>query len=80
METMSYSSVNDMERINLVVVGDPGIGKRSMLHTYFENKFPEQKFSYMFEHIHEARIKIENNEKIYELKAWDCGTGSECYW
>ena len=51
METMSYSSVNDMERINLVVVGNPEIGKRSMLHTYFKNKFPEQKLSYMFQDI-----------------------------
>ena len=76
METMS---VNDMDRFNLVVVGNYGIGKRSMLNAFFNNKFPVwigcgSDFRYA------TRIKIENDDKIYELTAWDCGVGGEDYW
>merc|ERR1719507_2855585 len=29
---------------------------------------------------HDARVKIENNDKMYQLTAWDCGSGGEEYW
>ena len=71
-----------MERqVKLVVVGRGGIGKKSMLFTFFDNKFPEIKFPYgfAFQDFHDARVKIENNDKIYQLTAWDCGCGGEAY-
>ena len=71
-----------MERqVKLVVVGRGGIGKRSMLFTFFDNKFPEGKFydGFAFQDFHDARVKIENNDKIYQLTAWDCGSGGEEY-
>ena len=79
---METTSVHDMDRLKLVVVGDSGIGKRSMLYTFFNNKSPEEKFPYAFafQDFHNDIIKIENNDKIYELTAWDCGSGGEEYW
>ena len=74
--------VYDMERqVKLVVVGNGGIGKKSMLFTFFDNKFPEGKFydGFAFQDFHDARVKIENNDKIYQLTAWDCGCGGEAY-
>jgi len=71
-----------MERqIKLVIVGRGGIGKRSMLYTFFNNKFPEEKFghAFAFQDLYDARVKIEINDKIYQLTAWDCGSGGEEY-
>ena len=83
MEAMSDSLDRDIERpVKLMVVGNSGIGKRSMLSTFFNNKFPERYFGHgwTFQDSHDPRVKIELNDKIYQLTAWDCGTGGEMYW
>ena len=73
-----------MERqVKLVIVGKGGIGKKSMLYTFFNNKFPvgsQVGFNGAFQDVYDSRVKIEINDKIYQLTAWDCGSGGEDYW
>ena len=73
-----------MERqVKLVIVGKRGIGKRSMIYTFLNNKFPvgsQVGFNGAFQDVYDSRFKIEINDKIYQLTAWDCGSGGEDYW
>ena len=74
-----------MERqVKLVIVGKRGIGKRSMIYTFLNNKFPEGglRFHCAFQDYYydSNPVKIEINDKIYQLTAWDCGSGGEDYW
>ena len=61
----------------ILILGDPGIGKTSLIHRYISNEFLEKTISTMGLDYQNKIVDITSNDKII-LKLWDTA-GSEKY-
>ncbi|MHA1893315.1 MAG: GTP-binding protein, partial [Candidatus Helarchaeota archaeon] len=55
----------------LVIIGDPGVGKTSLLLRYIENRFEEEYLSTIGVDFYIQNINIDNKE--VKLQIWDTG-------
>jgi len=62
-------------RVNVVVVGDGGSGKTSLLYVFSRNEFPEQYLPTVFE---TSVTDIQLNGRNVEMQLWDTA-GQEEY-